>query len=239
LLRPIEQWGRRHLERTIPDPELRRRVTPDYTMGCKRTLLSNEYLPALARPNVEVVTDRLTEVREHSVVTADGREREVDAILFATGFQTMDMTSPVRFVGVDGVSLDERWKEGPQGYYGVAVTGYPNLFFIIGPNSRVANNSIVFMIEAQVGHILRLLDHMDARGARVLEVEPEAQSAYNDALQERMQRTVFVSGCDNWYRDARGRNPVLWPAFATGYWLKSRRVPSHGYRTLEGTAAES
>ncbi len=230
LLKPVETWGRRHLARTIPDPELRARLTPDYTVGCKRTLLSNDYLPSLAQPNVEVVSESLTEIRESSVVSADGIEREVDALIFATGFDTLDLTSPVSFVGRNGVPLDELWRRGPQAYYGVAVHGYPNLFFIIGPNSRVANNSIVFMIEAQVHYVLECIEHMHRLRARTIEVKTEAQERYNEALQERMTRTVFVSGCRNWYRDSQGRNPILWPGFAFKYWLRARHIEKEAYR---------
>lgn len=229
LLAPVEKWGRRHLARTIPDPELRQRVTPDYTVGCKRTLLSNDYLPALARDNVDVITDHLTEIRERSLATADGREHEVDVLIFATGFDTLDLTSPVRFVGSDGVPLDERWGNSPEAYHGVAVNGYPNLFFIIGPNSRVANNSIVFMIEAQVHYVIKCIEHMNREGATAIEATAERQRSYNAELQERMQKTVFVSGCRNWYRSADGRNPILWPGFAFRYWMRARTVEPEAY----------
>jgi cation diffusion facilitator CzcD-associated flavoprotein CzcO len=229
LLKPIEAFGRRHLAKWIPDAELRARLTPDYTMGCKRTLLSNNYLPALARPNVEVVTEGITEVRERSVVTADGTEREVDVLIFGTGFRSTDLLSPVRFVGRDGVVLNELWKSGPEAYYGVTASGFPNLFFLIGPNSRVANNSIVFMIEAQAHYVIECLEYMHEQGKEAIEARPEAQAEYNEKLQERMKDTVFVTGCKNWYRDAEGRNPILWPSYSFWYWMRARRIKRRSF----------
>jgi cation diffusion facilitator CzcD-associated flavoprotein CzcO len=225
VLKPVEKWARRHIARHIADPALRAKVTPTFSLGCKRTLISNEYYPALARSNVDVITDGVVEVRERSVITADGTERPVDALVFGTGFRTMDLLSPVTFVGRTGVPLDEMWeKEAPEAYYGVAVSGYPNLFFLIGPNSRVANNSIVFMIEAQVHYVLECLNRMRNGGPRTLEVRPEKQEQFNDALRKRLKRTVFVSGCKSWYTDAEGRVPILWPSFSFHYWMRTRKV---------------
>src|SRR6185503_18111968 len=134
-----------------------------------------DYLQSLSQPNVEVVTDAVAEVRERGVVTADGVEREVDAIVYGTGFRTLDFTSPVRFVGAGGVDLNDVWKTRPQAYLGVATAGFPNLFFNTGPNSRVANNSIVFMIEAQIHYVIECLRHLRETGAATMEVRPEAQ----------------------------------------------------------------
>jgi cation diffusion facilitator CzcD-associated flavoprotein CzcO len=171
-----------------------------------------------------VVTDAVAEVRERGVVTADGVEREVDAIVYGTGFRTLDFTSPVRFVGAGGVDLNDVWKTRPQAYLGVATAGFPNLFFITGPNSRVANNSIVFMIEAQIHYVIECLRHLRETGAATMEVRPEAQGRFNTRLTERAKRTVFATGCKSWYLDEKGESPVLWPGFSSEYWWKSRRV---------------
>lgn len=224
VLRFIQKQATKHLHQEIVDPELRERLTPDYSVGCKRTLISNNYLPTFERDNVELVTDGVTEIREHAVVTQDGAEREVDAIIFATGFDTMDFLSPVRFVGRAGEALNERWDVTPEAYFGVATRGFPNLFFVIGPNSRVANNSIVFMIESQVHYVIECLKRVRKTAARTIEVRPEAQAAYNEVLQARMGKTVFVTGCRNWYTNAEGKSPILWPSFSFRYWMKTRRV---------------
>ena len=213
----------RYLKRAVPDPGVRAKLTPQYRIGCKRVLLSNDYLQSLAQPNVDVVTERVTEVRERSVVTADGVERDVDVLVYGTGFRTLDFTSPVRFVGPEGVDLAEVWRSRPRAYFGVATAGFPNLFFITGPNSRVANNSIVFMIEAQIRYVVACLRHLRATGARTMGVRQESQDAFNLALAARARRTVFATGCKSWYLDEKGESPVLWPGFSSEYWWRARR----------------
>ena len=223
-LKFVETLAHRYLRRAVPDAALRATLTPNYRIGCKRVLLTNEYLQSLGQPNVEVVTDGVAEVREGSVVTTDGVEREVDVLVYGTGFRTLDFTSPVRFVGVGGAELNDVWKTSPQAYLGVATAGFPNLFFITGPNSRVANNSIIFMIEAQVRYVIQCLVHMRDTGAKTMGVRPQAQEAFNAGLRERAKRTVFATGCTSWYLDEKGESPVLWPGFSSEYWWKSRQV---------------
>lgn len=229
LLALPRRWALRNLKRQVPDPKLRADVTPDYHIGCKRVLLTNDYLPALCRPNVEVVTDAITEIRPRGVVTNDGLERPVDAVIFGTGFRTMDLLSPVRFVGRDGVVLNDLWSELPRAYFGVTAAGFPNLFFIIGPNSRVANNSIIFMMEAQVEYIVKCIRSMRRKGAGTMEVRPGVQDAYNRRLVERTRSTVFKTGCTSWYLDAKGESPILWPGLTSEYWLRSRRVRTNDF----------
>ena len=235
ILEAVARW---RLRRAISDPTLRARLTPDYVLGCKRTVISNDYLPTLERPNVELVTERISKILDDSVVTSDGTVREVDVLIFGTGFRTMDLLSPVRFLGRGGIALNDVWDaEAPEAYFGVVVHGYPNLFFIIGPNSRVAPGSIVFMIEAQVHYIMKGLEYMRESGLVAMEVQPAAQTDYNRALQKRMRRTVFVTGCESWYRTSRGENPILWPGFSFSYWIRSRRVNTSAYRvTYERTS---
>jgi len=229
LLTVLKRMALKHLEQTVPDPELRRKLTPDYLIGCKRILLSNNYLQAMSHPSVEVVTEGIDQVGERSIVGKDGVERPVDAIIFGTGFKTLDFLSPVRFVGRGGVVLNEMWESSPRAYMGVGVAGFPNLFFVIGPNSRVANNSIVFMIEAQTRYIMKCLDTLRRTGSVTMEVRPEAQDVYNQALSARGRRSVFRTGCGSWYLDAKGDSPVLWPGFTVGYWLKSRRLDPRSF----------
>jgi cation diffusion facilitator CzcD-associated flavoprotein CzcO len=223
-LKFAEGLALRHLQSVVPDADLRAKLTPQYRIGCKRVLLSNDYLQSLSQPNVDVVTDAVAEVREGGVVTTDGVEREVDAIVYGTGFRTLDFTSPVRFVGAGGAELNEVWKTRPQAYLGVATVGFPNLFFITGPNSRVANNSIVFMIEAQIRYVISCLRHLRASGGATMQVRQRAQDEFNAALTARAKRTVFATGCKSWYLDEKGESPVLWPGFSSEYWWKSRRI---------------
>jgi cation diffusion facilitator CzcD-associated flavoprotein CzcO len=220
----------RHLERQVRDRELRRKLTPTYRMGCKRVLISNDYLPALGRENVEVVTDAIAEVRPRSIVTADGTEREVDTIIFGTGFHVTDMPAAERVRGRDGSTLAEHWDGSPQAHLGAMVSGYPNLFFIVGPNTGLGHNSIVFMIESQCNYVLSALRLMDERGAAELDVRPEAQASYNAQLQERMRGTVWTSGgCASWYLDANGRNTTLWPSFTWPFREQTRRLDPAQY----------
>jgi cation diffusion facilitator CzcD-associated flavoprotein CzcO len=225
-----ERWALDYLARTVPDASLREKLTPNYRIGCKRVLITNDYFPALCRPNVDVVTQGVAEVRPRSVVTSDGMERPMDVLIFGTGFRTLDFTSPVRFVGRGGVALDEVWRKKAQAYFGVATPGFPNLFFITGPNSRVANNSIVFMIEAQVRYVIECLTLMRRRGMTRIEVQPDALERFNHQLGERAKRTVFATGCKSWYLDERGESPVLWPGFSSEFWWKTRSVETRDYR---------
>jgi cation diffusion facilitator CzcD-associated flavoprotein CzcO len=214
LMRQGERIARRHLAKQVEDPVLRRTLTPSYRMGCKRILLSNEYFPALQQPNVEVVCDGIAEVRGRSVVDAAGVEREVDAIIFGTGFHVIDMPFADRVTGRGGVKLAEAWENGMQAHKGTSIAGFPNLFMLLGPNTGLGHNSVVFMIEAQIEYVAEALRTMRERGATTLEVRREAMEAYDAEVQRRLQGSVWnTGGCASWYLDARGRNSTIWPGF--------------------------
>ena len=222
LARQIERVARRHLERSVPDAALRARLTPHYRIGCKRILISNDYLPALARPNVEVVTAGIAEVREHSIVDRAGVERPADAIIFGTGFQVTQPPLARRIRGRGGLTLHELWAGSPQAHAGTTVAGFPNFFILMGPNTGLGHNSVVYMIEAQIEHALSALELVRRRGAASIEPRGEAQSAYVREVQRRMEGTVWVAGgCASWYLDSTGRNSTLWPDFS---WRFRRRV---------------
>jgi cation diffusion facilitator CzcD-associated flavoprotein CzcO len=238
VMRLAERLALRHLHHQVRDPELRRKLTPTYRMGCKRVLISNDYLPALGRENVEVVTEAIDEVRPRSIVTADGAEREVDTIIFGTGFHVTDMPAAERVRGRDGRTLAEHWAGSPQAHLGAMVAGYPNLFFLVGPNTGLGHNSIVFMIESQCNYVVSALRLMDERGAAELDVRPEAQAAYNARLQEQMRGTVWTSGgCASWYLDANGRNTTLWPSFTWPFRERTRRLDPAQYELRAPRAA--
>jgi cation diffusion facilitator CzcD-associated flavoprotein CzcO len=225
LMRLLARVGRAHIARQIRDPALRRRVTPSYLPGCKRILLADDYYPALERPHVELVTDGIRAVTPAGIVAGDGVERPVDAILFGTGFQVTDYLTPIDVRGPGGVSLAETWRaRGVEAHLGTMAAGFPNLYFLMGPNTGLGHNSMVFMIEAQVHHVMACLRALDRRGAAALDVRTEVQTAYNARLASRFDRTVWASGCQSWYLDARGRNPVLWPGFTLEFWLRTRRL---------------
>ncbi|MDQ4071790.1 MAG: 4-hydroxyacetophenone monooxygenase, partial [Actinomycetota bacterium] len=205
--------------------------TPEFRLGCKRILLSDAWYPALAEPQVEVVTDAIREVRAHSVVTADGKERELDTLILATGFRVTDTAGPGRIYGRGGVSLSHRWSGSPQAYLGTAVAGFPNLFLLAGPNLGPGHTSVVFYIESQVRYILDCLEQMERRGAASVEVRQDVQDAYNRTIQERMRGSVWTTGgCTSWYLDKNGRNTTLWPGFSWELRLRARRFDPESYR---------
>jgi len=227
--RPIEAVGRWQLRRQVPDRALRRSLTPDYTIGCKRAILSDDYLPALTRHNVDVVTDRITEVREHSVVTADGTEHPVDTIIFGTGFDVP--TRQIEHIhGRDGRTVGEVYHERPQSYLGTVMAGFPNLFFFLGPFGAAGNQSALFMLESQMAYIVDAVKTMRARGARTVEVRPEAQEAFTAAAEERSRDTVWLTGgCRSYYQTPDGRNAGLWPGWSLDFRRRTRRFDPGPY----------
>ncbi len=218
----VERLARRHLERSVPDAELRAKLSPDYSIGCKRILISNDYLPSLTRPNVEVVTEGIAEVRGHSIVDSSGVERAVDAIILGTGFQVTDPPLAKHTRGREGRTLSEVWRGSPQAHLGTTVAGFPNLFILLGPNTGLGHNSVVYMIEAQIEHLLAAINYMHRQGASAIEPRPEAQAAFVAEVRRRMEGTVWIAGrCVSWYLDSTGRNSTLWPDFS---WRFRRRV---------------
>ncbi len=226
-MRAIEALGRRHLARTFAGrPDLLGKVTPGYTIGCKRILMSNDYYPALKQPNVDVVTERVVRVTPHGVVTADGAEHAVDTIIFGTGFRVGEgLTDGVTVTGRDGRKMSDVWADGPQALLGTTVAGFPNLFLMIGPNTGLGHSSMVYMIESQTSFLLDALRRLDDAGAVALDTRQDRQYAFNDDLQRRLSGTVWTAGgCASWYLDERGRNRTLWPGYTFDFRRRTRRV---------------
>ena len=213
LRRPPRSGASRTSKKGIKDPELREKVTPHFAFGCKRVLISNDYYPALAADNVDLVTDPIAKVTGSAIVTADGTEREIDVLVVATGFYTTELPIAEHVVGKHGLSLADQWRDsGMTAYKGTTIPNFPNLFFIVGPNVGLGHSSMVFMIESQVAYIRDALRTMRKGGYDVVEVDQAATDRYNEALQRRMKRTVWsAGGCDSWYLDAHGKNTTLWP----------------------------
>lgn len=213
LAAPAKKLALKNIERGISDPALRAAVTPDYQIGCKRILISNDYYPALAAEHVDLVTDGIAQITPTGVVTQDGTSREVDAIIVATGFHTTEQPIAQHITGRHGQTLANAWRDsGMTAYKGTTIAGFPNLFQIVGPNTGLGHSSMVFMIESQIAYILSALQKMGERGIVSVEPRPEVQQAWNEDLQQRMQRTVWnTGGCASWYIDSRGRNTTLWP----------------------------
>ncbi|MBV9802779.1 MAG: NAD(P)/FAD-dependent oxidoreductase, partial [Solirubrobacterales bacterium] len=225
-----------HLAKQVPDPELRAKLTPDYVIGCKRILPSNEWYPAISKPNVEVVPSAVIGIRPDAVVGADGLARPVDTLIFATGFHVTDIPLAAAIRGRDGVALSEVWRGSPQAYRGAASPGFPNLFWLVGPNTGLGHNSIVFMIEAQLNYLMGALDAMERTGASRIEVRQDAYEAYNEHLQSRLADTVWnTGGCQSWYIDANGRNSTIWPDFTWRFWQQTRRFDAPAYVMTNGS----
>jgi len=229
LMRAIERIARKHMEAQISDPELRSKVQPDYSIGCKRILPSNRWYQALAKENVELVTGGIRGVREGSIVGADGVEREVDAIILGTGFHVTDMPIARYVRGSGGRSLDEVWQGSPRAHLGSTVAGFPNLFLLLGPNTGLGHNSMVFMIESQLAYVLDALETMDREGAAVAEVRPEVLKASNAAVDQRMNGTVWQTGCSSWYFDSTGRNAAIWPDWTWRFRQRTARFDAGNY----------
>jgi cation diffusion facilitator CzcD-associated flavoprotein CzcO len=231
MMESAMRLAQRHLAKQVPNPELRAKLTPDYLMGCKRILLSDDFYPSLIQPNVELVTDRIREARANSMVTVDGREHEIDAIICGTGFNVTDAQLP-RYVHGRSGSLNETWHPDPHAYLGTTVSGFPNLFLLIGPNTGLGHNSLIFMIESQLNYILDCLHMMDRRKLRAVEVRSEIQNAFNKEMQQRMRGTVWTSGCTSWYLDASGHNTTLWPGFTFEFRRRTRHFDPQHYELI-------
>jgi len=241
LAKRVESLARRHLKLSVRDPSLRAKLTPDYRIGCKRILISNDYLPALTRANVEVVTDGIREVREHSIVDAAGAERETDAIIFGTGFRATDPPFARHVRGRGGRSLSEVWAGSPRAHLGTTVAGFPNFFMLMGPNTGLGHSSVVLMMEAQIEHTLAALWHMWGRGANAIEPRAEAQSAFVAEVDRRMGGTIWTEGgCASWYMDSTGRNAALWPDFTWRFRRRAARLNPEEYAlSFQARAEES
>ena len=221
LAQRIALW---HMARSVQSTALRRRLTPDYRIGCKRILLSNDWYPTLTRPNVEVVTEAIAELREDAVVAADGVVRPAEVLVFATGFRVIDTIAALPFRGRGGCTLADAWVRGAEAYLGTTVAGFPNLFLMLGPNTGLGHNSAVLMAEAQAEHVARLLATMRASGIAAVEPRAKLQEAYCARVRHRLDDTVWqTGGCTSWYKDAQGRNPTIWPGTVREFCRLTRR----------------
>jgi len=236
LLTIGELAGKWNIRRQVRDRELRRRLTPKYRLGCKRVLFSDTYFRAIAEPKSELVTDRIARITPRGIVTADERghetERDTDVIVFATGFHVSDSYTYVDLKGPGGEDLVDRWnREGIQAHRGITVADVPNLFFLLGPNTGLGHNSVVFMIESQICYVGQAIEAVDKAGAAALAPTRAAQDAFNAELQDKLERSVWsTGGCSSWYLDAHGKNRTLWSGMTWQYWLTTRLLKPSEYR---------
>ncbi|HWA01617.1 MAG TPA: NAD(P)/FAD-dependent oxidoreductase [Caulobacterales bacterium] len=219
-----ERFALKHLTRQVADPALRAKLTPRYRMGCKRVLISDDFYPALARKNVELIDGGAVAITATGVVGAGGAERPADVIIYATGFKPMDLITNVVITGLAGRSLNAEWAAGSEAFLGTAVSGYPNFFTLMGPNSGLGHNSMIYMIESQIAFVMDALAKLDLHHATALDATPEAQRAFNEEIQAKLRKSVWGTGCTSWYLTPDGKNCTLWPDYTFRFRARTKRV---------------
>jgi cation diffusion facilitator CzcD-associated flavoprotein CzcO len=229
LLRPFRALAKRQIAKAIDDPALRRKVTPRDELGCKRLMLTDDWYPTLAKPNVALVDDRIAEVTANGIRTADGTERPADVLVLATGFKTHGFVAPMEVVGDSGRTLAEEWATVARAYLGLSVPGFPNLFLLYGPNTNGGTGSVIYTIEAGMGHVLAALAELDRAGAQRVEISRHAADAFDRELRAALKRTVWHSGCTNWYVDANGNDPNQWPWVWSAYRRRTSQLQPGAY----------
>ncbi|KAB1070959.1 flavin-containing monooxygenase [Methylobacterium planeticum] len=226
-----EGLARRHLAKAVPDKDLRAKLTPRYRLGCKRVLISDDFYPTLMRPNVSLETGRIARITPSGVVLEDGATRDLDVLVYATGFDLTGSFRTLHVVGRGGLTLRQAWRDGMGAFQGISVSGFPNLFLLMGPNTGLGHNSMILMIEAQVEHALSCLRAMRNTGVRVFDVKPEAQARFLADVQARLADSIWqTGGCTSWYQDDKGRNTALWPGSVLAYRRGARRARLSDYR---------
>lgn len=230
-LKFIEAYAKYNIRRSVKDRELRRKLTPNYRIGCKRILNSSTYYGAVADPKTEVITDHIARITPDGIVTADGTERPVDVIVFGTGFHVTDSYTYVQIKGQNGEDLVDRWnREGIGAHRGITIADVPNLFFLLGPNTGLGHNSVVFMIESQIRYVADAIATCAKLDAQALAPTRAAQDRFNDELQNKLAGSVWNSGgCSSWYLDEHGKNTVLWGGYTWQYWRATRSVKPSEY----------
>ncbi len=224
LRKALHQKWRGMLDEQVPDPALREALVPDYPMGCKRVLVSDEWYPTLMREDVRLVPRPVTRVTADGVVDADGVHHPCDALVFGTGFRTLEFLVPMQVRGRDGRDLHEYWHEGAEAYRGTTVAGFPNLFLLYGPNTNLGSNSIIFILESQFEYVLAQLRTLDEEGLAWADVTDDAQARFNADVEQRSRQTVFEGGCESWYTTADGRNTNNWPGYTFQFRHLTRRI---------------
>ena len=229
LMKLFQFSFQRHLAAAIADPERQRQLQPDYPLGCKRILISNNYFPALAQGNVEIVNQAIQSITPQGVVTADGREHPVDALIYGTGFAATDFLAPMQIKGLDGVELNQAWRDGAEAYKGISVNGFPNMFLLYGPNTNLGHNSILYMLESQFAYVLNCLNALQQQGLRYMDVKPQVQQRFNQHLQQVIRHSIWEQGCTSWYKNAAGKNTNNWPGFTFTYRQQTRHLELADY----------
>jgi cation diffusion facilitator CzcD-associated flavoprotein CzcO len=229
-----------HLQSQVRDEALRAKLTPDYAVGCKRILLSNDFYRAVQQPNASLITEAITGIAPDAIITADGTRLETDVIILATGFSPMDISRSAAIYGSGGRSLKDEWAADIQkAYLGIVAPGYPNLFFLMGPNTGLGHNSMIYMIETQVDFVLRSLTWLDDTGAKALDIKPDAMDTWTDRVNTGIASSVWASGCRSWYMSADGRNPAIWPELCVDYRQTVSSAPARDWIAIPNQQGHS
>ena len=233
ILKLASKVALRFLRQSVPNETLRAKLTPLYTMGCKRVLITNDYYPALNRSNVEVITDGIQQINETGVLTKAGKQSNVDAIIIATGFQAAEEVSRFAVKGRNGIDLNEAWRDGAEAYLGTTVAGFPNMFLVVGPNTGLGHSSMILMIEAQVNLIMESLKAMKKKHAKLIDIKPQVQQEFNKEIQEKLSHTVWQNGgCHSWYQMKDGKNVTLWPGFTFTFMNRTKKFEEEKYEIM-------
>ena len=238
VMKYTQKLAEAYIRYQVKDKQLAEKLIPDYIMGCKRILVSNKYFPTFNRKNVELVTDAIQELTEDSIITADGQTRKIDCLIYGTGFITDPRIylQPFSCIGEQGIDLKQAWKDGAESYYGISHKGFPNLFQLLGPNTVLAHNSVIFMIEAQVDYILQMMDLVDQSHAQAIVVKDQVQDQFNQKVEAMLNNTVWQSGCVSWYQQDGGKNFALWPTYTWKYWLQTKSLHPSDFRLISKAA---
>lgn len=230
MMKKTQEEALTHMHKDIKDPNLRQKLTPNYMIGCKRILLSNNYYPALAKPNVDVNTNGIGQIEEHAVIDEKGNRAEVDIIIYGTGFKVTNTPLAHHIYGIGGHSLAQEWNGSPKAYLGTMVSGFPNLFILQGPNTGLGHSSVVFMMEAQIMHMQKVIKYMRAKYVDVMQPTRQAQQRFVDETSKAIQQTVWsLGGCKSWYIDETGRNSTIWPSFTFTYRRLASKFKAEDY----------
>jgi cation diffusion facilitator CzcD-associated flavoprotein CzcO len=237
LRAPLRAVGRWQITKAIKDPELRRKVMPADEIGCKRMMLTDEWYPTLTRPNVSLITDRISKVTPAGVRTNDGIERPADVLVLATGFKTHGFVAPMEVLGVGGRSLAQEWSDLPRAYLGMSVPGFPNMFLLYGPNTNGGTGSVIYTIEAGVQHVIEAVRALERSRARTIEVRREAAANFDRELRHALGTSVWHTGCTNWYVDEHGNDPNQWPWTWSTYQRRTAQLAPGAYELDRGAVS--
>lgn len=225
--------------RHIRDADKRKKIIPDYKIGCKRILISNDWYPAINQKNLDLITDNIDHVEANAIVTQDGKRHIVDTIIYGTGFQTTDFLAPMRITGLNGLDLNDAWRDGAEAYKGMCVSGFPNLFMLYGPNTNLAHSSIVIMLEAQVNYAKLCIQALNQKKLQYMDVKKERLQDYSVTIQKQLKGSVWNQGCTSWYINESGKNTANWPGFTFTYKMITNSLNLKDYNLQRGTKQHS